>query len=219
MKKLRLVIGNKNYSFWSLSPWLLLKMHNVDFEEIRVGLYQADTAEKLGPYSPSLKVPVLLDKEITVWDSLAICEYISAEILNDSGWPAHTRKRASARSVCGELHGDFPSLKRECPFNCKAQYKTTPSSQTQNEIARIEAIWSCCRHKFGENGQYLYGRFSIADCMYAPMAIVFQAYGARLGNAANLYVRTITSNPFVQNWIAAAKEEKESPALALASSM
>lgn len=219
MKKIKLVIGNKNYSPWSMSPWLLLNMFNVEFEEIRVALYQDDTVEKLGPYSPSLKVPVLLDKEITVWDSLAICEYISAEILGGSGWPLHVRKRASARSVCAELHADFPNLKRDWPLNCKASVKLIPSAATANEIARIDAIWCCCRSKFGENGQYLFGRFSIADCMFAPMAIIFNAYGAELSNEARRYVSTLLANPFIQKWIAEARLENDPLSVAYASSM
>ena len=140
MNDIRLVIGDKNYSSWSLCPWLLLKMFNVDFEEICIPLYQKNTAEKLGPYSPSLKVPVLLHKEISVWDSMAICEYISAEILGDAGWPTNRRKRASARSVSAEVHADFPVLKRDWPMNCKSQFKPKPSDQLLDEIARIDAI-------------------------------------------------------------------------------
>ncbi|MFM1895341.1 MAG: hypothetical protein RLZZ385_415, partial [Pseudomonadota bacterium] len=145
MKDVRLVIGNKNYSAWSLGPWLLLKMFNVEFEEIRIALYQGDTAEKLGPLSPSLKVPVLLHKEITVWDSLAICEYVSEVLLGGGGWPANLRKRASARSVCAEVHADFPQLRQHWPLNCKATHRLTPTEAIANEIARIDAIWSCCR--------------------------------------------------------------------------
>lgn len=209
MKDVRLVIGQKNYSSWSLCPWLLLKMFNIDFEEISIALYQKNTAEKLGPYSPSLKVPVLLHREITVWDSLAICEYISAELLGDVGWPTNKRKRASARSVSAEIHADFPHLKNEWPLNCKSQFRQIPSERLQDEIARIDAIWSCCRNKFGENGDYLYGRFSIADCMYAPVAIVFDTYQAELSSQAQRYCDTLLANPFIQNWIAAGRTEKE----------
>lgn len=112
MKDLRLVIGNKNYSSWSMCPWLLLKMFDVDFEEIQIALYQDNTAEKLGPYSPSLKVPVLLHREITVWDSLSICEYISEQFLNGSAWPASPKRRASARSASAEIHAEFPTSKK-----------------------------------------------------------------------------------------------------------
>lgn len=208
MKEIRLVIGDKNYSSWSLCPWLLLKMFNIEFEEIRIALYQTNTAEKLGPYSPSLKVPVLLHNEITVWDSLAICEYIAAEILGGVGWPVNARKRASARSVSAEIHGDFSNLKREWPMNCKAAYRLTPTDKIADEIARIDAIWNCCRHKFGETGDYLYGRFSIADCMFAPTAITFHTYEAALSSEAQRYCNTLIENPFVQSWMNQGRAEQ-----------
>lgn len=219
MKNPRLVIGNKNYSSWSLCPWLLLKMFSVPFEEIRVALYQSDTAEKLGPYSPSLKVPVLLHGEVTVWDSLAICEYISEIILGGAGWPAMVRKRASARAVCAEVHADFPALKREWPMNCKLSRRHIPSETTENEIARIDSIWSCCRRRFGENGDYLYGRFSIADCMMAPTAIVFSQYGAQLSEGAARYRDTLLANPFVQHWIDEGRREQEPLSVVWANTM
>ena len=138
MKDVRLVIGNKNYSSWSLCPWLLLKMFNVEFEEISIELYQKNTAEKLGPLSPSLKVPVLLHHEITVWDSLAICEYISSELLGDVGLPTNTRKRASARSVSAEVHSDFAAIKEHWPLNCKSPIRRPANDRILEEVARIE---------------------------------------------------------------------------------
>lgn len=217
MKNIRLVIGNKNYSSWSMCPWLLLKMFDVDFDEIRITLYQDNTVEKLGPYSPSLKVPVLLHGAITVWDSLAICEYISEEILLGDGWPNSPKRRASARSVSAEMHSEFPALKRDWPMNCKASFRLTPSEILSNEIARIDAMWSCCRHRFGENGNYLYGRFSIADCMFAPVAVCFDAYGAELSGDAHTYMQALLDNPFVQKWISLGRREKEPLSIAYAS--
>jgi len=218
MKDVRLVIGNKNYSSWSLCPWLLLKMFDVEFEEIQISLYQDNTAEKLGPYSPSLKVPVLLHKEVTVWDSLAICEYISDEFLGGSGWPANPKRKASARSVSAEMHAEFPQLKQEWPMNCKASYRLSPSDALKDEIARMDAIWSCTRRRFGENGNYLFGRFSIADCMFASVAICFEAYGAELSADADSYMQTLLDNPFVQKWKTLGRREKENLAIAYADS-
>lgn len=218
MKDIRLVIGNKNHSSWSMCPWLLLKMFDVEFEEIQIALYQDNTAEKLGPYSPSLKVPVLLHHEITVWDSLAICEYINESFLNGSGWPASPKRRANARSVSAEIHSEFPALKEEWPLNCKASFKLTPSDKLRDEIARIDAIWSCCRRRYGENGNYLYGRFSIADCMFAPVAVCLDAYGAELSSEANTYMQALLDNPFVQKWITLGRREKEPLSIAVASS-
>ena len=209
MKDIKLVVGNKNYSSWSLCPWLLLKMFGVDFEEIQIPLFQRNTAEKLGPYSPSLKVPVLLQNEVTVWDSLSICEYISENFIKGAGWPITPKRRAHARSISAEVHSEFFSLKKEWPMNCKISYKLDPSEKLQNEIARIDAIWSCSRRQFGQNGNYLYGRFSIADCMFAPIAICFKSYGAELCCEANLYMQTLLANPFVEKWRELGQTEKE----------
>jgi glutathione S-transferase len=192
-------------------------MFDVDFDEIQITLYQDNTVEKLGPYSPSLKVPVLLHRDITVWDSLAICEYISAEILGGSGWPSSRKRRAGARSVSAEMHSEFPALKRDWPMNCKASFRLTPSETLFNEIARIDAMWSCCRHRYGENGNYLYGRFSIADCMFAPIAVCFDAYGAKLSSDSNSYLQTLLDNPFIQKWISLGRREREPLAIAYAS--
>tara|TARA_B100000959_G_scaffold44366_1_gene44811 strand:- start:9785 stop:10444 length:660 start_codon:yes stop_codon:yes gene_type:complete len=217
MKDIRLVMGNKNYSSWSLCPWLLLKMFDVEFEEIQIALYQDNTAEKLGPYSPSLKVPVLLHKEVTVWDSLAICEYVSEVILGGAGWPANPKRKANARSISAEIHSEFPALKKDWPMNCKASFSLSPSEELPDEISRIDAIWSCCRRRYGENGNYLYGRFSIADCMFAPVAVSFDAYGAELSSDAHAYLQALLDNPFVQKWITLGRREKEPLSIAYAS--
>lgn len=207
MSNTRLVIGNKNFSSWSMRPWLLLKNFEIAFEEVSVALYQRNTAEKLGPLSPSLKVPALLHQQTTVWDSLAICEYISEVLLDGRGWPASPRKRATARSVCAEIHSEFANLKKDWPMNCKASVELSVSDDIANEIARIDAIWSCCRRKYGMGGEYLFGRFSIADCMYAPMAVVFQSYGAVLSAEAQKYANTLLANPWVQEWVKQGKAE------------
>lgn len=214
MSTVRLITGNKNFSSWSMRPWLLLKNFDIPFEETRIELYQRNTAEKLGPLSPSLKVPALLHNQITVWDSLAICEYISETLLEGRGWPANPRKRATARSVCAEVHSEFPTLKKDWPMNCKASVELAVSDKLADEIARIDAIWSCCRRKHGSGGEYLFGRFSIADCMYAPIAVVFQSYGAHLSAGAQRYADTLLANPWVQHWIAEGRAEKE-PGVAL----
>lgn len=207
MSAVRLVIGNKNFSSWSMRPWLLLKNFDIPFDEVTVPLYQGNTAEKLGPLSPSLKVPALIHQATTVWDSLAICEYISETFLDDKGWPASPRKRATARSVCAEIHSEFPNLKKDWPMNCQARVELATPESIANEIARIDAIWSCCRRKHGAGGEYLFGRFSIADCMYAPMAIVFDAYGATLSAEARRYMQTLLKNSWVQEWITQARAE------------
>lgn len=209
MSHAKLVIGNKNYSSWSMRPWLLLKSFDIPFEEINIALYQDNTAEKLGPYSPSLKVPALVHNETTVWDSLALCEYISEQLLDGKGWPANPKKRAGARSVCAEMHAEFPNLKKDWPMNCKASVGLFVSEKIEDEIARIDAIWSCCRRKYGIDGRYLFGKFSIADCMFAPMAICFQSYGAKLSQDAQAYADTLLAHPNVQEWIQQGRAEEE----------
>lgn len=205
----RLVIGNKNFSSWSMRPWLLLKNFEIPFDEVSVALYQGNTAEKLGPLSPSLKVPALQHRDTTVWDSIAICEYINEVMLDGKGWPSSPRKRATARSISAEVHSEFVHLKKEWPMNCQASVKMSVTEPIANEIARIDAIWSCCRRKHGSGGEYLFGRFSIADCMYAPMAISLKAYGAVLTAEAQKYADTILSNPWVKEWIRQAQAEKQ----------
>jgi len=209
MSSTRLVIGNKNISSWSMRPWLLLRNFNVPFDEIKVGLYKSNTAEKLGPLSPSLKVPALIHHETTVWDSLAICEYINETMLDGQGWPVNPRIRAVARSVSAEMHAEFPNLQKDWPMNCKAAVDLHVSEALANEIARIDAIWSCCRRKHGAGGEYLFGRFSIADCMYAPMAVCFRAYGAVLSGEAQKYANTLLANPWVQEWVRQGQAEEE----------
>ncbi|OFE13022.1 hypothetical protein PHACT_07620 [Pseudohongiella acticola] len=220
MSSTRLVIGNKNFSSWSMRPWLLLKHFEIPFEEVNVALYQRNTAEKLGPLSPSLKVPALLHHETTVWDSMAICEYVSEALLDGKGWPASPRKRATARSVCAEIHAEFANLKKDWPMNCKASVDLSVSEPIAEEIARIDAIWSCCRRKHGLGGEYLYGRFSIADCMSAPIALVLRSYGAELSAGAQRYADTLLAHPAVQEWISQGQaEEDPDTAMPFASSM
>jgi glutathione S-transferase len=219
MGGIKLVIGNKNYSSWSMRPWLLLRAFEIPFEEINIALYKNNTAEKLGPYSPSLKVPALLHNETTVWDSLAISEYISEQLLDGRGWPANPKKRASARSICAEMHSEFPNLKKDWPMNCQASVPMYVSERIADEIARIDAIWSCCRRKHGVGGEYLFGRFSIADAMYAPMAISFRSYGAKLSMEAQRYADTLLANPHVQEWVRQAREEQEAIPLGIVSNM
>lgn len=209
----RLVIGNKNFSSWSMRPWLLLKNFEIPFQEVSVSLYQGNTAEKLGPLSPSLKVPALQHRDTTVWDSIAICEYINEVMLDGKGWPSSPRKRATARSISAEVHSEFPNLKRDWPMNCQASVKMSVSEPIANEIARIDAIWSCCRRKHGVGGEYLFGRFSIADCMYAPMAISLNAYGAVLTAEARKYADTILANPWVQEWMRQGQSEQQPKAV------
>lgn len=207
MNKLQLIIGNKTFSSNSLRSWLLLKEFGVDFEEIKIELYRDNTAEKLGLYSPSLKVPVLRHEEMTIWDSLAICEYISESFLEGRGWPGNIKKKAAARSVSAEIHSGFENLAREWPMNCCLKVNMKPTEVIEEEIARLDAIMYCCRRKYGDGGSYLFGDFSIADCFLAPHAIALKAYGAELSWKSQRYVDHLLENPHLQWWIDDAVEE------------
>jgi len=209
MTDLQLITGNKNFSPSSLRPWLLLQEFEVPFMEIAIDLFKPDSAEKLGIYSPSLKVPVLIHDDIKVWDSLPICEYLSETFLENRAWPTHMKKRAAARSVVAEIHSDFQHFKREWPMNCQLNVKMKPDDLLEREIARLDAIMYCCRRKFGDGGDYLFGSFSIADCFLAPVAIALRAYGAEMSWKTNLYMDRLLSNPHLEWWLDQARSELE----------
>lgn len=209
MTDLQLITGNKNFSPSSLRPWLLLQETGIPFTEIAIDLFRADAAEKLGMVSPSLKVPVLIHNDIKVWDSLPICEYISETFLENRGWPCHLKKKAAARSVVAELHSDFQHFKREWPMNCQLTVKMKTEDVLDREIARLDAIMYCCRRKYGDGGDYLFGQFSIADCFLAPAAVALRAYGAELSWKTNLYVDFLLANAHMQWWLEQAREEVE----------
>ena len=209
MDNLQLITGNKNFSPSSLRAWLLLQEFDISFTEIVLELYKSDSVEKVGLYSPSLQVPVLIHNDIKVWDSLAICEYISETFLEHRGWPMNTKKRAAARSIATELHADFQHFKEEWPMNCQLSLKLKPSEAIEKEIARLDAIIYCCRHKHGDGGEYLFGNFSISDCMFAPFAIAMKAYGAQLSHKSQEYMTTLLNNPHMQWWLEQAESELE----------
>lgn len=206
---LQLVIGNKNYSSWSLRPWLLLEHFNVPFQEIRIPLFVPGYQDELARYSPSLKVPVLIDEELTVWESLAICEYVNDNYLEGKALPAGREARALCRSFCHEMHAGFTALRSAMPMNCRALKTLQPDAAVQRDIERIEALWTQGRRRFVDFGDYLFGRFSLADCMYAPVVMRFHTYGVELGPEAAAYAETMRANPALGRWNAAARDEAE----------
>lgn len=206
---MKLVIANKNYSTWSMRPWLLISAFDLDFTEINESLGGDDLKERLRRHSPSCKVPVLIDGELTVWDSLAICEYISERYLNGDGWPADTAIRGHARSVAAEMHSSFMALRAEMPMNIRAKKTIALSEAALSDVQRINEIWTDCRRQYGESGPWLFGRFSIADCMFAPVVMRFQTYRVDLSEASRTYIKTVLTHDSVQAWINAALEETE----------
>ncbi|OUL23679.1 glutathione S-transferase family protein [Nostoc sp. 106C] len=210
MTQLTLVIGNKNYSSWSLRPWLALKQFGVQFDEIRIPLYTPETTSKLRQYSPSAKVPVLLHNHQTIWDSLAICEYLAEEFPHPHWWPKDKIARALARSISAEMHSGFQNLRQNMPMNCRAKLPGKGLTlEVQKDIDRITNIWQEFRQKFAAEGDMLFGKFTIADAMFAPVVLRFVTYDVQLDSISRKYVETILELPAIQDWIQAAKNETE----------
>jgi|SRR5882724_3680264 len=210
MSNLVLVIGNKAYSSWSLRPWLLMKQAGIAFDEIRVSLYQDGAKRKLLQYSAAGKVPVLKDGDLTIWDSLSICEYLAEKYPEKQLWPAQAAARARARSVAAEMHSGFTNLRNQMPMNVRREIPgRTRTPEVSAEVARIETIWNECRSRHGSSGPFLFGAFSIADAMYAPVVSRVRTYRVALGGAAAQYAGAIHALPAMQEWIAAAHAETE----------
>ncbi len=207
---MNLIIGNKNYSSWSLRPWLLLSFHGVPFEEIRIPLDQDNTQALFARYTEAAKVPVLQDGDLTVWDSLAICEYISEQYLGGGGWPEEARARAIARSCSAEMHSGFSEIRSQLPMNCRASgRKVLVSPALARDVARIDQIWSKYREAYSDSGPWLFGEFSIADCMFAPVAFRFQTYGVKLSDAAAQYMQFVLNSGKMHEWAEQARTEPE----------
>ncbi|WP_148862130.1 glutathione S-transferase family protein [Marinobacter fonticola] len=206
---MQLVIGNKNYSSWSLRPWLLMSASGLAFEEIQESLHKDDITRRLGQYSPTCRVPVLIDDGVTVWDSLAICEYVSETYLDGQGWPSDRWARAQARAVCTEMHSGFSALRKEMPMNCRARRRIELSDAAKADIARIDAIWTEYSSRYSEHGPWLFGSFSIADCFFAPVAFRFLTYDVELSDSARQYAERLRDHGSMQHWLSAARDEKE----------
>lgn len=205
----QLVIGSKNYSSWSLRPWLLLRHFNVPFEEIGVALFTDGYQEKLAQYSPTLRVPVLKDGESTVWDSLAICEYLSEKYLQGAALPVDIEARALCRSYCCEMHSGFMAIRSEMPMNCRARKRLEISSAALADCKRVDQLFSDARAQFSGRGEYLFGEFSMADCMFAPIVMRFTTYGIDLSEPSQNYVRTMLQNLALAAWVDDARVESQ----------
>ena len=208
---LQLVIGNKNFSSWSLRPWLLLKQAGLPFDEIHVKLRQPDTTAQILRYSPSGKVPALLDGDLVVWDSLAICEYVAelAAVRGVALWPADPKTRAEARAVSAEMHSGFMELRGRMPMNCRAEGRVIQHDEAlDKDIERIQAIWTECRLRYGQSGPWLFGHFTIADAMFAPVAFRFNTYGIECQGLAGEYLQRMLQDEDMQAWLHAAQQEQ-----------
>jgi glutathione S-transferase len=199
---LTLVIGNKNYSSWSMRPWVALKGCGIAFDEVMIPLYTgAEDKARILAFTPSGKVPALVDGDVTVWDSLAIIEY-AAERFPDAGlWPRDPASRAHARSISAEMHSGFMALRNECGMNLHRPVRAKPlSDDARANIARIQEIWTECRTRYGEIGPFLFGGFSAADAMYAPVVHRFLSYAIELTPPARAYMEAMQAQPAFRQW-------------------
>lgn len=210
MAALTLIIGNKNYSSWSLRPWLLLRQAGIPFEEVRVPLYSESTREQISALSPSGLVPVLRHGHVTVWDSLAICEHVHELFPDRALWPADQTARAVARSAAAEMHAGFRALRQHMPMNCRGYFPGRGFNlETRKDIERILGLWRRCRTAYDEDGPMLFGSFCIADAMYAPVVLRFQTYDVKLDPVCAAYATTLLALPAMVEWIEAARREPE----------
>ena len=206
MAPLTLVIGNKNYSGWSLRPWLFMKHVGLEFQELMVPLDTPETREQIDRYTPSGRVPVLRQGTLCVWDSLAICEYIAE--LSGKGWPQAPEVRAVARAVCAEMHSGFSTLRSLWPMNARARNRRTAiTAALEADIERIDEMWNDCRGRFGAGGPWLFGEYGVADAMDAPVVLRFNTYGARISQTARWYMASVLEDGPLQEWLQAAKQE------------
>jgi glutathione S-transferase len=206
---LKLVIGNKNYSSWSMRPWLALRAGNIPFEEIFIPLYtdQADK-DRILSFTRSGKVPALIDGDITVWDSLAIIEYLAERFPEAKLWPQDRAARAHARSISAEMHSGFLPLRNECGMNLHRPIRGVAlSADARANVARIEQIWTECRERHGSHGPFLFGAFTAADAMYAPVVHRFRTYAIKVAPVAQAYVEAMMAQPAFAEWTEAGLAE------------
>jgi glutathione S-transferase len=208
---LTLIIGNKNYSSWSLRPWLALKQSGHPFVEIHIPLDTPTSKQQILHYSPSGRVPALQHGSFLIWESLAICEYVAELFPTAQLWPADPQARAYARAVSAEMHAGFSQLRRHLPMDCRSSYpgKGIDGPGVQADIERMQAIWRQCRQHYGSGGDLLFGHFTIADAMFAPVVTRFTTYGVKLEAVATAYVEAIWALPTMQDWLTAARAESE----------
>jgi glutathione S-transferase len=207
---LTLYIGNKNYSSWSLRPWLFLRMNGIAFREERIPLYAENSRERILQVSPSGKVPLLVDGDVHVWDSLAICEYIVERFVPARAWPEAMAERAEARSLVAEMHSGFTALRSQLSMNCRRTPAPAPyDDAAAADIRRIDSLWTSCRTRFGARGPGLFGEWSLVDAFYAPVVLRFDRYCLPCSPVSRAWMDGVLVLPALQEWIAAARAETE----------
>jgi glutathione S-transferase len=205
---LKLVIGNKNYSSWSFRPWIAMKVAGIAFDEEVISLDAPEFKPCLSKLSGTGKVPVLLDGEVRVWESLAILEYLAEKFPNAGLWPTDINARAHARTVAAEMHAGFLPLRRLCPMNMwRPVKKLELTAEVAANVARIDAMWTDCRTRFGKGGPFLFGAFGAADAMYAPVVSRLHTYAIEVGAQSRAYMAAVMALPAWAEWQAAARKE------------
>ncbi len=205
---LKLILGNKNYSSWSFRPWIGMRMAGVPFEEEVISLNAPDFKARVGSVSGTGKVPVLIDGDVRVWESLAILEYIAEKFPAARLWPDDPAARAHARAISSEMHAGFLPLRRLCPMNMwRPVKKRELTPEVAVNVARIDALWSDCRTRFGRGGPFLFGTFGAADAMYAPVVSRFHTYAVEVGPASRAYMQALMALPAWSEWQEAGRRE------------
>jgi glutathione S-transferase len=208
MAKLHLVIANKNYSSWSLRPWMAMAMAGLPFDETIIPLDTPATKNQIAKHSGAGRLPVLHHGKITIWETLAILEYLAETFPKKNLWPKSKSARALARAISNEMHAGFTGLRDACPMNLHRSPKPVMlNDATRADIARIEEIWRECRKTYGKGGKFLFGKFCIADAMFAPVVTRFETYAIPVGRETKAYMDAVTSTRAFQSWKAAALKE------------
>ena len=210
---MQIVIGNKNYSSWSMRPWVLAKEAGIPFDEVQLKFNESDgglTVAGIERYHVAGKVPVLIVDGEPVWDSLAICETLAERFPEKSLWPADRTARQVARSICAEMHSGFPAMRSDMPMNIRSTYPGKGMNpKSRRDIDRVLAIWTLCREKFGKGGALLFGRFSVADAYFAPVVMRFRTYAVELPPIARAYSDAVLALGSVREWMDGARKETE----------
>lgn len=207
---LTLVIGNKNLSSWSLRPWLVLKHFGLPFEEVKLPLDTPAFHRDILKYSPSRRVPALSDGDVRIWDSLAIAEYLNEKV-QGRAWPSDAAIRAHARAVSAEMHSGFAALRTHWPMKSTGKGNVELPPEGKADVARVQQLWQECRSQYAQRGPWLFGEYSIADAMYAPVALRFRHYGATFSSpVVEAYQQQIIQDSHMQEWLADAQREVES---------
>ena len=203
-----LVIGNKNYSSWSLRPWLLMRHFGLEFREVMLPLDTPEFFQRVLDYSPSGRVPALRVDDETIWDSLAICETVNERWLDGRAWPAAARARAAARSAACEMHSGFAAMRSQLPMNCRRQPREPHwDAAADRDIGRVQQLWQQLQAAHGTGGEFLCGEFGIVDAMFAPVCVRLRGYGPPLLASSRTYIDRMFALPAMAEWLAAAQVE------------